>query len=620
MNIALTVAAIIALATVLASLRWLRPGRPDRVLPLRRRMLLAALQIAMAPLLYWTLFPPPRVEPAQPLTVLTAMADARALADLESSGRVVALPEAPALPDIERAPDLATALRRYPNPDRLLVLGAGLTARDQAVARGHRIEFQPAPLPRGLVALHATDRVASGRLWRLSGQAEAVDGGRVELRDPGQSVVARANLDQDGRFALDTISPMPGRMLYELRLLDADQRLVEQVELPLVVEAGAASRVLLLSGGPNPELKYLRRWAVDAGLDLDSRITLSRGVRLASGAIALNAATLSAIDLLVLDERAWDEMRQAEKAALIEALDQGLGVLLRLTGQPSARTRQELEALGFAVEAAELIRGVRLPPRAGSSLGAMPEAHESGETAADPDAGRSSATGASMPETELSRRPLRVRADDAATLLIDAAGEPLALWRAQGRGRFGLWWLTDSHRLALAGDVAGHANLWSHAVTTLARARGETGPRLRGRHWRVDQRVVTCGVSERTAITGPDGMATRLIVDPALGDRSCAAYWPGRPGWHALREGGGERAFWVRAAAAAPGLTARAQREATLILAARPDTAGDRSRRDSTRPGSPPVPLPGSRWPWFLAWLALSAGLWWLERRQRPDA
>lgn len=126
----LPVVAIVALATLLALWR-LRHARAAGW----KKAALLALQPLCAALLYFALVPPPRAGQAGTLVVASAGSDAQALA-AAAGERVVALPEAPALPDVERVPDLASALRRHPGTQRLRIVGDGLPARDRDAAAG----------------------------------------------------------------------------------------------------------------------------------------------------------------------------------------------------------------------------------------------------------------------------------------------------------------------------------------------------------------------------------------------------------------------------------------------------------------------------------------------------
>lgn len=595
MSVEAVVVILLGFAAAVAGWRVLRRlvrGEMDRRPRGWRVAAIVLAQAASALLLYLTLFPPPGTVQTSGLTVLTANADFKQAATANIGGRKLALPEAPASMGTERFPDLATALRRYPHTARLRVIGAGLTPRDQDAARGIAVEFDPAPVPRGLVELRSPRRVVSGARWRLAGRVERVTHGSVQLRDPAGSVAARAMLADDGSFVLAQNARTAGRAVYRLRVLDADQRAVEDVAIPLLTVAGAPLRVLLLSGAPNPELKYLRRWAADAGVQLRSRINLSTGVHMTDSGFSVNAATLSEFDLVILDERGWRSLGADGANALIQALRAGLGVLLRLTGPLSDADRSGLRTLGFEVESADIVQAVRLP--------------RGGDLAVRSVGRQTSTSTASAMQTAptLSRRPLRVGARQGSALLRSDTGEPLALWRAEGRGRIALWWLSDSYRLVLDGDAPAHGSIWSHAAGLLARPRGGAGPEWRDDDTHVHQRQTLCGITADASVVAPSGTVVRLSPDPAAGGSACAGYWPAEPGWHVLASGGGEWPFYVRAATDAAGLAANAAREHTQRIAA---SANDMRR-------SVPLQDTGSRWPWFLAWLLATAGVWWLER------
>jgi len=558
-------AALLALAVLIGSARLLlQVRRGDRAARPRhwRTTLLLLGQVACAVLLYLTMFPPPQSVASGELTVITAGADAAQLARVDSQDRVVALAEAQADAAAERVPDLATALRRWPSVTRLKVIGAGLPRRDLEVARRYGVTFEPAPLPRGLVEMWSPRQVPAGSSWRVAGRVHGVPAGTVDLLDPSQRRIARAPLGADGRFAFRIVARTPGRAQYRLRVHDAGRGVIDDVEVPVLTVPGSPLRVLVLAGAPGPELKYLRRWALDAGAELRSEILLRPGVRLLRSATRLDAAALRELDIVILDERAWQSLGAAGRSTLAEGLRNGLGVVLRVTGPLATRDLAGLRELGFEVRSADLPRSVRL---------------------------------AGVP-TPLARRPLQVDARDGVPLLLDDRGQPLALWRAEGRGRVALWWLGDSFRIALDGPPAAHGSLWSDALSTVARARGARAPEFPGADARVRERQVICGLGAEASVGD-----IPLLRDEA----GCAAYWPETGGWQALRVDGGDWPFYVRAREAAPALLANDLRTATLAIAANRSTHGARGALERT---------PGSPWPFFLACLAVLAGTWWLER------
>lgn len=569
MNASLVVAVLLALAVLSGVARSLRDARPHRFAR-------CALQVLAGVALWFGLFPPSSIEPvdAGELVVLTPGIDAVQQDAVSAAARVVALPGVDAPRAIERVPDLATALRRHPDARRLRIVGGGLPPRDLEAARGRVAAFDAAPLPRGLVELDAASMLASGARWRIGGRVDGVRDGHVELLDPSGNVAARVTPDADGRFALETHAKGEGRVLFALRVVDAAGAAHEQVALPLFVRAGEPLRVQVLAGAPDPDLKYLRRWAVDAGLRLDSRIVLSEGIALTEGEPALDAEALAQADLVVLDERAWAALGAAQKTVLRAAVENGLGLLLRVTGSVDDAVAADWATLGFRLGSSDAAGAVKL---------ARP---------ADRDAATAT----------LTRRAITVEAGGLAPLLRADDGSTLAAWRAIGHGRVGLWWLADSFRLALAGDGTRHADLWASTFSTLARARAAHVPQL-PLDARVDQRAVLCGVADGDRVEAADGAAVALVVAGGV-TPACAAYWPATPGWHSLLAGAQRWPFHVRAAGEAPGLAAGANARATRALLGTSAPAAFSQQA---------VALP--RWPFLLGWLVVVAVLWMLERR-----
>jgi hypothetical protein len=350
-------------------------------------------------------------------------------------------------------------------------------------------------------------------------------------------------------------------------------------------------------------VKFLRRWARDAGLVLHTQIEAGAGMQLGDAPLRLDAGTLARFDAVVLDERAWSGLGDAQRAALTEAVHGGLGMILRVTAVLDDAQRRRLRSLGFAVDAGREDEPVRLqPPRRDEQavrarLG--PGTRDAPRMQDDP-----------LPDVPmLTRRSLRIAAPDAMQLDSAAAGIAPATWRAEGRGRIAVWTLTDTYALVLAGRDDLHAALWSDGLATIARPRASRAFRIEGER-RQGQRIALCGLAGASSVTGPGGADVPLRVDPSTGERACAAFWPQQAGWHLLQSDRRRQAFHVRGERDAPGLHAARLRDGTSMLLARGigapggTAAGELVER-------------GARWPWFLGFLLAAALTWWLERSRR---
>jgi hypothetical protein len=570
MTMALLTATLLLVATLIGL--W-RAGRESG----RQRVWLIAAQVACAIALYFTLYPPQQNGQSAILVVITPGASAAQLAALDAHDRIVSLPGTEASSSAERVPDLATALRRSRPAADLKLVGGGLPARDQDSARGRIRQFDAAALPSGIVELSTPPIVVAGGAWPIVGRVASVPGGRVELRDPGGKLIGSNMLAEDGRFALSARAKGEGNSLFELRVVSADDATVENLVLPLTARNGMPLRVLSLAGGADPELKYLRRWAVDAGMTVNSRIALGSGMYLKDGDTSLSAEALRQTDIVLIDERAWAALSKSDKALLTGALRDGLGLLLRINGPLPSAVVADWRALGIDLKAADVSQAIQL---------------ENADKAINND-------------LLLSRAALSADATDASTLLATVDGTPLALWRGEGRGRIAAWWLTDSYRLVLAGDAGRYGSLWSEAFAKVGRARDPASPMLPALA-RINERVVFCRVTDADAVEDSQARRFPLLIDDATKPSHCAAYWPAESGWQTLIAHAQRWPFYVRAAGEVPGLIAARNMNATQELA-----------RIAPDIGPGVLKSPSPRWPFFLAWLALGGLLWWMEKRAR---
>ena len=558
---------LLGIAAVLGCLRvvWALRGLPAAARPRRWRTGLLLLgQVLSAALLFLLLRTTPPGDAVHTLHVLTAHAPDNIAPVATSGERWLRLPEAPPRPGIITVPDLASALRRHPGVRHLHVIGDGLEARDREAASTMRVSFDAAPLATGVSDWWAPRFVHAGEVIHVQGRTHGADGMQVELLDPSGLRVDQQALQGDGSFSLQVQARSPGLADYQLRLRRADGNPIGNTRLPVQVRPAATARLLLRAGGPDPALKFLRRWAADNGASLRAAIDLGGGMQ-AGDKVALDARTLADTDVLILDDRSWNGLGRAQRATVLAAVGNGMGLLLRASA-PLA----DGDTLGLQVRAAQLPPTFKLP-----GIG-----------------------------TALGRPPLRIDNPSGHTVLRDDRGAPLVAWRTHGRGRIAAWLPTDSFRLALGGHADVHARLWADAINAVMRPRAPA-PKALPLQIHAGERTLFCDVDDTARVIAPGVVEpARLAIDPRSGTRRCAAFWPQRAGWHRLLDATSDTAFLVRASDADPLLRAARTQRATRALADRATTTVE------THTQAPALP----RWSLFLLWLAVTTGLWWFER------
>ncbi|HSJ78539.1 MAG TPA: carboxypeptidase regulatory-like domain-containing protein, partial [Erythrobacter sp.] len=540
-----------------------------RLLLLRRGWVawgVAALSLASGVLLYLALFPP-RL-PIGGETLLVATAEAPRNVRAGPGERLVALPEAPAIVGAERVPDLATALRRHGQVQRIRIIGRGLTDRDRDNDIGMRADFTPMPTPRGLTRLEPPPDTPAGSVFALAGEAAGLEGGTAELLDPAGRRVDVRLIGAGGGFTLGGTARVPGFAQFILRLRGRDKAIVSDTPVALRTLPERPFRVLLIAA-PSPEAKYLRRWAEDSGIALQSRLEAGGGVDLGGDGARLDATTLREADAVIIDDLLLAGLGSSARGALAQAVAGGLGVVVRMTSPATASTRDTWRGLGLQVGGGGEIATVALPPLApDADLLATRRGPGSDDVPDDINA-------IDDPAPDLGRWIVRTGADFV-PVVTDADGAMVSGWQQRQQGRVALWTVANSFALVLNGQADRYEQWWSETVSAVSRPDSLFRPEVAALV-KAGERIAICGIAGSARVMAPDKSEVALAIDPDAGVRGCAAYWPSDPGIHTIAQEGrdGQQAFEfpVLPEAALPSIRAREIGEATVQWAAWQDVS-----------------------------------------------
>ena len=482
-------------------------------------------------------------------------------------------------------PDLSTALRRYPDARIVTVLGKGLRPRDVDHAAGLSVRFDQGASPTGLLHLAPPRPVVPGARFEVGGTVAGLADVRAELLDPAGRVTDAQPVSEGGEFLVAGTARAAGTALFTLRIMQG-KRVIEQATVPIWVEEAPRPRLLILSGGPGPEAKYLRRWAEDSGFEVVSQSTAGGGVSVGDAPVSLDAGSLGRFDAAIVDDRSW----LTSSNALAAAARNGLGLILHSAGPLDAATREQWRSLGFTLDGTNHVVPLALPKPQSAAVALTRQGIGSDDTPPDmasPD----------EPLPDVNRIDIMPVGTGVVPLLRDAGGTVLAGWRSIGSGRVAIFTAADSYGLTLTGRRDLHGDWWSALLSAVARP-ATVSVIDTATHW-AGERATLCGIETATQMEGPG--KRRLRLAPVNG---CAAFWPEQPGWYKVADGRTWRAAYVHDRKALAAMRLARDRQATALLATSTPAGLAKAQ----------MSLPVPAWLWWLGWFGASALLWWLER------
>ena len=611
-----TVALVVAVLWLLGQLRvmamaWARRRQCSRA----RRWWVLALNIWVTAVVLLLLAPPKVPDPhAASVTLITE-------GTLEvPAGRTryrlgtFELPGADALPHVQTPGQIVL---RHPTTSQLLVTGHGLSAADWAnLPEPITVQWSPPEL-QGLTDLQWPSYLGAGEALDVTGRLRW-DGSKAPLMialvdASGRSIDTQTVLPGE-QFQLQALPPVLGPVEYTLEVSEGDS--VRQSEpIASFVRAPEPPRLMIWQSSPSFDTQQLSRWAADSGAQVLVRTQISRDRYLSQRinvtgdvALALVPSLLATIDVMVLDGRQWLGLSGADRAILLSAASEGLGLLVLLDAtlaQAMVDDPDQTAVFGVALSPDDGSHE-RLAVRHGQPIAQMP-----------------------LPVTPWSMNPI-----DAQPLTVDEDGAVLEVWRQQGLGRVAMSRLRDRYRWVTSGAETGFSQYWANLMTAVARpsATARLQSVMQPTTVRPFERLQICADNPQaqtlSAIFAPLGLSSEpvpLIAPSTGGSIACGYVWTAQVGWHELSlqndEGSVLDQFNLRVWADSEHQTDRfARRHTATSQVARATEKGYLTDPKQSLPQSL-APIN----PWWL-WTALLAGLvpLWLERRllsgRQPDA
>ncbi|HEY1006621.1 MAG TPA: hypothetical protein VGD92_05550 [Sphingobacteriaceae bacterium] len=502
-------------------------GRPDRsflALRLVASVLAVACLAAMAfPLSYKVTGPAPL---QGPLVLITAGAEP------DSVDKFIGRQN---LPVYATDPVLAERLKRsgakliggtdylaatFPGRD-VEIFGFGLEPFDLEPLSGNPVRLHAPGDPQGVSSVHWPMNLTQGATFRMQGFYHNRSPQPVRLVLKAFGITLDSVMLGTGRspFELTAVPRQLGRSVLSLICLSGRDT-ISRDPVPVTIEAPKALKILLLSGAPAFEFKFLKNWLTSEGYAIAVRTRISRNKfdfrYINTRRISLDritAGTLSGFDVVIGDHAELEALSRENPGILASAVQRnGLGLVVL--------TDSVLKG-GFYAR--------HFPVRPVTGPGPSGLIRLTG----DPDK--------SFSLDEPSRFVI-LPARGTRPVLTGKANSALVSSRLFGKGYVVTTTLQDTYSLTLQGQTGSYGELWS-AILSAA------GPEERAPEQVIRPFFPRVGEPAELEISSPSGDIPRITVGgttlapeqhPNLYDRWRSVYWPEKAGWTMVESTGSQ--------------------------------------------------------------------------------
>jgi hypothetical protein len=410
-----------------------------------------------------------------------------------------------------------------PAISKLLVFGYGLDRPELSELGRLPVVFHPALAPGGIASVDWNQKLKTGEILKIQGKYKNDGLKPVKLVLQGlntQLDTAHIGAKSYSDFELNTVPKNEGRALYHL-LAIAGKDTLENESLPLEITPVNPLKILMLSASPDFETRFLKNWLSQNGFSVAVRSAISKD-KFSSEQVnmpplkidKLSAALLDKFDLVIGD---LSVLKQQSAVLRQEVTQKGLGIIIRADSAFKASSWLQND---FPVEKFN----VRNPPPV--SLTIKGRKDKLVALKIDPD--------------------YIVRQPGTQPLVHDAQNHLLVNSSLAGAGRLTFTTISNTYNWVLSGNKDDYGSFWSVLISNTARKAPLT------ENWSVGPQLPSVNEPaslQRSASSVPAQIsADQAFVapeqNPMIPFEWNGLYWPATSGWHAVKQGAGQLAWW----------------------------------------------------------------------------
>ena len=237
-------------------------------------------------------------------------------------------------------PDLPYFLKSHPEVNQINIYGYGLNSNELESLKGYQINFHPTNKLNGIISADWASKLKSSEQLLVQGVYKNSTNNNVKLLLKGfgnsiDSITIKSN--SSSNFSFKNTPKQIGKAVFNLVAINGKDTISKE-PVPFIVNEEPEMKVLILGSFPDFEYKFLKKWLFDNHYPLAFRSKISKDkyttdfLNLKNISLSnISAASLKAFDVLIIDEDELLSITASEKAAIQSALNNGLGVIVRIS-------------------------------------------------------------------------------------------------------------------------------------------------------------------------------------------------------------------------------------------------------------------------------------------------
>ncbi|RZL38843.1 MAG: hypothetical protein EOO96_02020, partial [Pedobacter sp.] len=242
-------------------------------------------------------------------------------------------------------PDIAYYLAKHPSIETIKIYGYGLSKDELKKLHNYNIAYHPADEPAGILSCNWNNELAENEMLYVQGTYNNPSTKAAQLKLTGFGVALDSltiPAETSTTFSLKNSLRQRGRAVLNL-IATGNNDTVAQEKIPVQVFPKPPLKLLTLTSFPSFEYNFLKKWLYENQYPVAIRSKISKDKYSTD---FLNRSTIKLEDIrqsmlqkeevLIIDQQEFEAISSAERTAIMQAVTQGLGLVLLITEPASS--------------------------------------------------------------------------------------------------------------------------------------------------------------------------------------------------------------------------------------------------------------------------------------------